>query len=103
MTTIPPAGPAARAPGVTAERACRPADAPGARIGHLASLNLALATLGFLLNFWAWALLGPLAPGVKDQLGLSFAESPCWSPCRYSLARSAGSRSVRSPTATAPG
>ena len=35
--------------------------------------NLTLATAGFLVNFWAWALLGPLGPGVKERLGLSFA------------------------------
>lgn len=34
--------------------------------------NLVLATVGFALNFWAWALLGPLAPGIKERLGLSF-------------------------------
>ncbi|GAA1764729.1 MFS transporter [Luedemannella helvata] len=38
-----------------------------------ATLNLALATIGFLVNFWAWALLGPLGPGIKERLGLSFA------------------------------
>nr|BFE73508.1 hypothetical protein GCM10020092_068090 [Actinoplanes digitatis] len=38
-----------------------------------ATLNLALATVGFTINFWAWALLGPLGPGVKERLGLSFA------------------------------
>ena len=38
-----------------------------------AMVNLAVATLGFLLNFWAWALLGPLGPGIKERLGLSFA------------------------------
>lgn len=38
-----------------------------------ATLNLALATTGFMVNFWAWALLGPLGPGVKERLGLSFA------------------------------
>ncbi|WP_222718820.1 nitrate/nitrite transporter [Actinokineospora xionganensis] len=32
---------------------------------------LALATLGFALNFWAWALLSPLGPLFKDSLGLS--------------------------------
>nr|WP_106431379.1 MFS transporter [Streptomyces sulphureus] len=32
---------------------------------------LALATLGFALNFWAWALLSPLAPQYADELGLS--------------------------------
>ncbi|GIJ59346.1 MFS transporter [Virgisporangium aurantiacum] len=38
-----------------------------------ATRNLILATLGFTVNFWAWALLGPLGPGVKERLGLSFA------------------------------
>lgn len=38
-----------------------------------AALNLAVATIGFMLNFWAWALLGPLGPGIKERLGLSFA------------------------------
>lgn len=32
---------------------------------------LALATLGFALNFWAWALISPLGPRFKDSLGLS--------------------------------
>ncbi|WFE43539.1 MFS transporter [Verrucosispora sp. WMMD1129] len=35
--------------------------------------NLVVATIGFTVNFWAWALLGPLGPGVKERLGLSFA------------------------------
>ncbi len=35
--------------------------------------NLVIATIGFMLNFWAWALLGPLGPGIKERLGLSFA------------------------------
>lgn len=38
-----------------------------------ATRNLVMATLGFLINFWAWALLGPLGPGIKERLGLSFA------------------------------
>lgn len=46
---------------------------PGRPAARAAGLNLAVATVGFMLNFWAWALLGPLAPGVKEQLGLSFA------------------------------
>ena len=37
-----------------------------------AGRNLALATIGFIINFWAWALLGPLGPGIKERLGLSF-------------------------------
>ncbi len=32
---------------------------------------LAVATLGFAVNFWAWALLSPLGPLVKDRLGLT--------------------------------
>ncbi|MEU7909078.1 MFS transporter [Actinoplanes sp. NPDC049118] len=46
---------------------------PVTTTGHAATLNLALATAGFMVNFWAWALLGPLGPGVKERLGLSFA------------------------------
>jgi NNP family nitrate/nitrite transporter-like MFS transporter len=44
---------------------------PAVRPG--ATRNLILATIGFTVNFWAWALLGPLGPGVKERLGLSFA------------------------------
>ncbi|MGZ4650492.1 MAG: MFS transporter [Kineosporiaceae bacterium] len=32
---------------------------------------LALATIGFALNFWAWALLSPLGPKFKDSLHLT--------------------------------
>ncbi|MFD0664095.1 MFS transporter [Thermocatellispora tengchongensis] len=35
---------------------------------------LGLATLGFAVNFWAWALLSPLGPRYKDLLGLSAAQ-----------------------------
>lgn len=35
------------------------------------ALMLGLATAGFAINFWAWALLSPLAPLLKDELGLS--------------------------------
>ncbi|MBC7269682.1 MAG: NarK/NasA family nitrate transporter [Streptomyces sp.] len=35
---------------------------------------LALATVGFAVNFWAWALLSPLGPRFKDSLGLSAFE-----------------------------
>ncbi|PKT68919.1 MFS transporter, partial [Streptomyces populi] len=34
-------------------------------------LALALATVGFAVNFWAWALLSPLGPRFKDSLDLS--------------------------------
>ena len=48
-------------------------DHPGAGVDRRATVNLALATAGFLICFWAWALLGPLAPGIRERLGLSFA------------------------------
>jgi MFS transporter, NNP family, nitrate/nitrite transporter len=34
-------------------------------------LMLGLATLGFALNFWAWALISPLGTHFKEALGLS--------------------------------
>ena len=34
-------------------------------------LMLGLATVGFAVNFWAWALLSPLGPQFKDSLHLS--------------------------------
>ncbi|WP_232376607.1 MFS transporter [Amycolatopsis aidingensis] len=44
---------------------------PEPKIGVRPWLMLAMATLGFALNFWAWALLSPLGPRFKDGLGLS--------------------------------
>ncbi|MFJ3335046.1 nitrate/nitrite transporter [Streptomyces sp. NPDC086766] len=39
-------------------------------------LMLALATVGFAVNFWAWALLSPLGPRFRDTLDLtSFEQS----------------------------
>jgi NNP family nitrate/nitrite transporter-like MFS transporter len=35
------------------------------------NVMLVLATLGFAVNFWAWALLSPLGPRFKDALHLS--------------------------------
>ncbi len=35
------------------------------------ALMLGLATLGFAVNFWAWALLSPLGPRFRESLGLS--------------------------------
>lgn len=37
-------------------------------------IMLALAGLGFAVNFWAWALLSPLGPRFKELLGLSSAQ-----------------------------
>lgn len=35
------------------------------------AVMLATATVGFALNFWAWALLSPLGPRFKDSLHLT--------------------------------
>lgn len=40
--------------------------APGRERSRQPALMLALATVGFALNFWAWALLSPLGPRFKD-------------------------------------
>lgn len=39
--------------------------------GRQPYLMLAMATLGFALSFWAWALLSPLGPRFKELLSLS--------------------------------
>jgi NNP family nitrate/nitrite transporter-like MFS transporter len=44
-----------------------PRTAPAAGRGRA----LALATVGFAVNFWAWSLLSPLAPRYQELLGLS--------------------------------
>src|SRR5689334_15373835 len=35
------------------------------------TVMLAVATLGFAVNFWAWALLSPLGPRFKETLHLT--------------------------------
>ncbi|MCP2292533.1 MFS transporter [Nocardia amikacinitolerans] len=42
--------------------------------GRQRALMLGLATIGFAVNFWAWALLSPLGPMFQDELGLSAFE-----------------------------
>jgi NNP family nitrate/nitrite transporter-like MFS transporter len=52
----------------------RPGGAPpGSTAAVLPGANgmLALASAGFFVNFWAWALLSPLGPTLKEELGLS--------------------------------
>ena len=48
-----------------------PAKATGRRTGGSPNLMLGLATVGFALNFWAWALISPLGPKLKDSLHLT--------------------------------
>ncbi|MFI9830954.1 nitrate/nitrite transporter [Streptomyces sp. NPDC051913] len=48
----------------------------GVSVSSRAWTMLVLATLGFAVNFWAWALLSPLGPRFKDTLDLtSFQQS----------------------------
>lgn len=39
--------------------------------GPRPAVMLATATIGFAVTFWAWALLGPIAATLREQLGLS--------------------------------
>ncbi len=49
---------------------------PGPASGARPWIMLTLATVGFAVNFWAWALLSPLGPKFKDVLHLSpFAQA----------------------------
>jgi len=52
-------------------RTGQPVAAQATPAGRQRVLMLALATAGFAVNFWAWALLSPLAPKFKDVLQLS--------------------------------
>ncbi|WP_308190753.1 MFS transporter [Streptomyces sp. HPF1205] len=49
-------------------------ETPAAPVPARAWLVLALATVGFAVDFWAWALLSPLGPRFKDGLHLSSFE-----------------------------
>ncbi|MGV9452484.1 MFS transporter [Streptomyces sp. NPDC003635] len=51
-----------------------PPKPPSSQVPSRAWLMLTLATLGFAVNFWAWALLSPLGPRLKDDLDLSSFE-----------------------------
>jgi MFS transporter, NNP family, nitrate/nitrite transporter len=44
--------------------------AAGCRAGN-PWVMLALATIGFAVNFWAWALISPLGVAYREQLGLT--------------------------------
>ncbi|CAL9355130.1 hypothetical protein SUDANB126_00560 [Streptomyces sp. enrichment culture] len=64
----------------------------GAPVSGRAWLMPAMATIGFAVNFWAWALLSPLGPRFEDSLGLSsFEQSLLWR-CRSWSAPWAASR-----------
>lgn len=55
----------------TTKQAYRGQPGPGTVVPRRAMAMLALATVGFAVNFWAWALLSPLAPSLKGALHLS--------------------------------
>lgn len=49
---------------------------PRPAVSRQAGAMLVVATIGFAVNFWAWALLSPLGPHLKDALQLSsFAQA----------------------------
>src|SRR4051812_4906549 len=56
------------------DKAGRPPRPPTGQPGPSgrAALMLALATVGFAVNFWAWALLSPLGTQLKTNLHLTF-------------------------------
>src|SRR5215472_4548253 len=61
---------------VTHSAVDRPVDRSSTASGAQPWGMLILATVGFAVNFWAWALLSPLGPKFKDVLHLSpFAQS----------------------------
>jgi len=60
---------------MTPTNALSDAAAPTTDVGARRRLGmLALATVGFAVNFWAWSLLSPLGPLLKDMLTLSAFE-----------------------------
>src|SRR5262249_3072274 len=54
------------------EKSTPPSDAEPASDGVAVAAwrNLAMATVGFMLNFWAWNLIGPLGPTFGKSLHL---------------------------------
>jgi NNP family nitrate/nitrite transporter-like MFS transporter len=56
---------------MTAERVAQETERTALEGGRGRALVLTLATVGFAVNFWAWALLSPLGTRFKDELGLT--------------------------------
>ena len=71
--------------------------------GGSPNVILTLATVGFALNFWAWALLSPLGPKLKDSLHLTSFEQALIVAVPVIVGALGRIRSVRSPTASAGG
>ena len=53
-------------------------EAGGQAAGCQPYVMLGMATVGFALTFWAWALLSPLGAHFKQALGLTASSRPCW-------------------------
>lgn len=53
----------------------RTATTAGPVVPRQAWVNLAVATLGFAINFWAWALIGPLGAFFTGRLHLSAVQT----------------------------
>jgi len=49
----------------------RPTTAGETTVSHRANVMLGMATVGFAVTFWAWALLSPLGAHFKQALGLN--------------------------------
>ncbi|HEY1175145.1 MAG TPA: MFS transporter [Phytomonospora sp.] len=47
---------------------------PSVALEHRAGAMLTMATIGFAVTFWAWALLSPLGAALTERLGLSSFE-----------------------------
>jgi MFS transporter, NNP family, nitrate/nitrite transporter len=75
MKPQPARKPKAAPGGAAADSAVAPGTASAAASGAARTsrpgVMLAMAALGFAVNFWAWALLSPLGPRFKDSLHLS--------------------------------
>jgi NNP family nitrate/nitrite transporter-like MFS transporter len=50
------------------------AGAKASAVPRQAVIALGLATVGFAINFWAWALLSPLGPHFREALALSSSQ-----------------------------
>jgi len=68
-----------------------------------AGLMLAMATIGFALTFWAWALLSPLGSTLREQLGLSAFQQALLVAVPVLIGSLVASPSARSPTGSGHG
>lgn len=60
---------------MTNQSPAAPPAIPAEGYGGRATVQLVLSTVGFAINFWAWALLSPLGGTFQEALGLSDVET----------------------------